>query len=499
MSNLLKAQKSIISIFFVCIAVFLILPSIMITLYSYPCQDDFHYAFYARELMNQGHDIFTMSIIKTVEYYLTFTGCYTSSFLGYFCSGIINCNIWGIRIFELLSLIIFYIALYIFLYSFSCKVMQFERKKILSLYCLLLACFNCLINYSDHDDFYWFITSIQYLFICSLILFGVSFFIYCIYERDQKKRRISLILACILGFAGSGGTLSIAAFCCELFALVFLWGFFVQKCRKVSCIGMGVTMVGAIINGIAPGNYIRDGKPITIGRVLYAGVQSFRYTLERWETFIKNPVFWIIIVFLVVVLGKCRCKEEKYNYKYPLLFIFVLFCLVAGIIFPTILGYGYDCYLILNRGNFISDMAFYLFIFLALFYVKGWIDCKYPTAFKLSVNRDGVICIVVLVTALLILNRGKWLEVPFVKNYCDLASGKVIEYSEYCIGIYNEIAESQDKVVEIYREEVKDKTCMMNPQFFVGWYDYEKEYANRTIARFYEKDAVYLYLKDANK
>ncbi len=485
---------------FIGLAFVLVLPSIAITLYSYPCQDDFHYAFYGRELMNEGHGLLYMALIKTVDYYKTFCGCYTSSFLGYFFSGIINCNLWGIRVFEFLSAIIFYTTLFIFIYTVADKVVKMERNKILPIYCLLLVCFNGLVNYSDHDDFYWFITSVQYLFICSLILLGVSFFILSFYATSIKKQRIFLGLACVLGFLGSGGTLSIAAFCCALYFLFFVWGFFVERSKKTALIGMVFTFLGAVINGVAPGNYIRDGQEISIGRLVHSVIQSFRYTLERWETFVKNPVFWIVMICLIVILLNSKIENlEKYTFKFPLVFIGFLFCLVAGIIFPTMLGYGYGCYVILNRGNFISDMAFYIFLFLALFYLKGWIQKKYSSISNIKINKDIICIVVVCVLGLLILDRFEFHNIPLVKGYRDWLSGECDKYEEYCVGIYNEIAASDEKVVEIHRDSVADITCMMNPQFYVGYYDYEKEYANQTIARFYGKDAVYLYLEDENK
>lgn len=82
--NNLMGRKRIGKIVLMGIAVILVLPSILITLYSYPCQDDFHYAVEAKELLNQGYNLFTMSIARMVEYYVGFTGCYTSSFLGHF-------------------------------------------------------------------------------------------------------------------------------------------------------------------------------------------------------------------------------------------------------------------------------------------------------------------------------------------------------------------------------------------------------------------------------
>ena len=66
---------------FILAVLVLTVPSLMITRYAYPCQDDFHYAFYAQETLAEGHGLFYMAMKWTIEYYKTFRGCYTSSFL----------------------------------------------------------------------------------------------------------------------------------------------------------------------------------------------------------------------------------------------------------------------------------------------------------------------------------------------------------------------------------------------------------------------------------
>lgn len=279
-------------------------------------------------------------------------------------------------------------------------------------------------------------------------------------------------MASILGFLGSGETLSIAAFCCALYFLAAMCGG-ICKQKKYALIGMGSSLFGAIINGIAPGNY---SQPMSIGRLFVAAKHSIRYTLERWETFVKNPIFWIILICMVLILCTCQISEMQYQFRYPIIFILFLFGLVAGIIFPTMLGYGYECYLILNRGNFISDMAFYLFIFLGLFYLKGWISQKYPSLRQITLQRDLLIGVAFVIVMLLAADGNATIH-PIVKEYRDLVTGKYTEWSEYCVGIYDEIASSNDDVVEIYREELGDTACMMNPQFYIGEYNPDKEYA----------------------
>lgn len=478
---------------FILAVLILTIPSLMITRYVYPCQDDFHYAFYAQETMAEGHGLFYMAMKWTIHYYKTFCGCYTSSFLGYFISGIINCDLWGIRIFEFCSLLLFYGALYLFVYAVSHKLMGFARERVLPFYCVLLAMLNGLIYYGWHEAFYWFITSIQYLMITSLILLGIAAFSFGLCEEAGRKKTLFCIAASVLGFLGSGGTLSIAAFCCALYLLTALWGIADRREWKASSLIMGITLLGAIINGVAPGNYLRAGEAQTITDVIYAGKMSVKYAIERWETFAENPVFWIIMILLFAFVFSAERQQSKFDFKLPGLFVLVLFGFVSGIIFPAMLGYGYDVYEILMRGNFISDTAFYLYIFMGTLYIKGWLDRKYHTVSPKVVNRDTVWIGCFLLAALLVFERDDWDRIPFIAEFRELSAGMFAEYSDFCVDIYRQIEESDQDIVEIHTDYVEQQVCLIGPQFFEGWYDPEEEYANRTIARFYGKRAVYIY------
>lgn len=492
-TNIKYHAKYIKKIMYAFLAFILVLPSIVITLYTYPCQDDFSYAFHAREMMAEGHSLLYTAIVWTIKYYKTFCGCYTSSFLGFFVSGIVNCDLWGIRVFELCSALFFYFSLYIFIYAYAYKVMGFVREKVLPLYCILLAFFNGLIYYVWQEAFYWFITSVQYLLISSFIILGTSLFVLMLYEENKKRKTIFFVAASVLGFLGSGGTLSIAAFCCSVYFVAAMWAIAEKKQVKQACIIMGIALFGAILNGLAPGNYIRAGEKKGIGKIVFAVKMSVRYAIERWETFIKNPIFWILMILLCLVVFSCKRQEGRCSFRMPGMFILFLFGTVSGIIFPAILGYSYETYRILMRGNFISDTAFYLYIFIVVFYIKGWLDKKYKGICEKIINRDTIYITGFLIILLLVLDRNDWKQIPFIREYQELAAGKYEEYSAFCVDIYEQIKACDSEVAEVHTDFVEDITCLINPQLYEGWYDPETEYANQSIARFYGKQAVYIY------
>lgn len=495
-------QKKVLStvkhIIYVGLIVALTLPSLVLTLYSYPVQDDFHMAYYGRELMQQGHNLLTMALIKTWEYYRTFSGYYTCSFLGWFFSAAINCNVWGIRIFELMTAIFFYISLWVMIRSVIIYVMGYDKKRVPPFYILLLLCVNGLFIYGEHEDFYWFTACVMYLTTTSFIFYGITLFLRAIDTKSKK----SAVGAAVFGFLGSGGALNIAALCCILYLLAAAWGFFAKKERTISGIVFGVTLAGGIINGLAPGNYIRAGEPLTISKFVEALTGAFVYAFSRVVMFCQHPIYIAVVIILAVYLLMCKSKNSSYGFYFPVLFSAAAFSFVAIIIFPVMMGYGKDAYHVMCRSNFISDIAIYLFTFLTLFYWRGWLERRFPPIAVTGRLESVILLVSVLVLAVIIGNdrpwKGNrmWKTVPFVRETWEWYSGRYREYSDYCIGVYKQIEEAEGNIIEITIREVEDRTCMINPNFRIGYYDQDKEWANRSIAKFYGKDAVYIFLEE---
>lgn len=44
---------------------------------------------------------------------------------------------------------------------------------------------------------------------------------------------------------------------------------------------------------------------------------------------------------------------------------------------------------------------------------------------------------------------------------------------------------------------MEDSTCLENPKFLYGYYDPEETFGNRSYAKFYGVDAVYIYNESA--
>lgn len=476
------------------LAIISMVPSLIYCRYTYPVQDDFHYAYHARLLFGEGHNLFSMAWAKTVDYYLTFTGCYTSSYFGHFFSGIIQCNPVGIQIFCFVSMILFYGAVYLCIFGITKYIFKMNIFKINCIYCLLIFCFTGLIYYAENEDYYWFITSVQYLLITTCILVGIYLYI----KGLREDKIVYLVCAGVLGFLGAGGALNIAAMCFVLFSFVTCFGIFILKKKKPAILVFLVVLVGGLINGLAPGNYIRYGEPLTIKSLIEAVIDSYGYTFLRIEEYLEKPLFVFILLALIIGILLWKPDEELFECRFPFLFTVICITAIAVVIFPVMLGYGGGTYLVICRSNFISDTAIFIASFIGFIYWRCWL---YKKNEKFIVSRKiGIIAIICLTVFSCIVLNGMWKKgTAFYRQIAELKKGIPQEYAAYWIDVYEEIEESEEDIVIMYRENiVEDKTCLINPVFTIGQYDYENSPYNRSIAEFYGKEAVFLMVPDEN-
>lgn len=478
------------------IAFLLIIPTLLGTLYIVPIQDDLYHAMEAREYMEQGHGLFSMAFTKTIENYRTTKPFYTSIFLMWFLSGLFQCSTWDIRIFAFLNAAVFYFAIYVLIHNLVVKVMKWEKNQVLPVYVLLIACLQCLIQYVNHEDIYWFCASVGYLTELSFMLFGAALFISAI-EKESRKR---LAGASVLGILAVGGALNVTAFCCCLYLLITLyaWGG-VKRKRRYAAVGMLITLSGALLNAAAPANFARRGEPVTFAAVWDAVCFSLHWVFERiLQLKSREYLFLPLLLVLAWLPFRAKGKEDDFSFPLPGLVTIGLLGMSAVIVFPAVLGYGGNVYEILERGHFISDLAMYLFLFLIILYWKGWFDRQFfAKGFREKLqNHKAVIDAVVLFAFVIGFIRSDFGNYPAVIQFRDWAGGEYRRYADACSDVYRQIAESEGDIITLTvpRENLIDSTCLVSPMFTAGEYDYLEEWGNRTIAEFYGKKAVYIFV-----
>lgn len=477
-----------------------IIPTILITRYTYPVQDDFHLVTTIHNVMNQGHGIISSALIMTWDYYKNFMGAYSASFFVFVFEALIHCSQPGIMIFETCSLLLFYASMFLLVVAIVKNIFGIGFKYIPIMYFVIISWVNNVYYYADHDDFYWLDTSILYLSIMAIAFIGAWCTTNLPKYHGKKLYWVFCVLGIICSFIGSGANLCLSFMNCAIQVIisVLLW----MKGEKIRIYISPVVagLIGTFINGIAPGNYVRNGGTAGIETLFQSLYLAFRYSYERVEYYLEQPLFGVILIilFLILILFPVEYANFKYGYRLPLCAFAILFCAIAFVSFPGILGYGYECVKICMRLMFVIDCMILIACFIGTLYVSGWIKKKYVNTISSEMKRDiTVVAFVIICFLFTKLRDGEWLWTPVVRMYRELNSGRYEEYSDYVWNVYNQIDSSDEKIAVVYCNELEDKSCLPNPEFCYGDHGNEAEYYyDDTIALYYGKDAVYLYNED---
>lgn len=474
--------------------VIMCLPILICTLYTYPVQDDFFNTWNVRMTMREGHTAFGAALLMALRGWKNYSGYYFSLFLTYFSDALVQCNIWGIRLCQFVMAGLFYATVFLFIRTMVVKVFRYEKEKALPIAFLFFFCLTSLIYFGEHEDFLWFCASVIYLIPMIFILTGC---VCMVYALETEKRRY-MILPMLLGFFGGGAVLNIAAFGCILFVMTAYWGIVVKHKVKDSIVMCAPMLIGGFVNVIAPGNFVRKGG-MENGEVLGAVVGTVEYVWERLKMFLfQYPLSTVVFIALLIFVLCIPLGELTYKFYVPLLFTIVMFAEVCIVVYPVVLGYGLDVYRLMDRSNFISDFVIFFTAFLTIFYWRGWLAVRLSD-FTVKKNLR-----LVAAAGILILFAGAfgWSfrngRIASLRLGRELLHGEISAYAEWNVSVIEAIEkglkESEEKnIIEIFTTPMEDSTCLENPKLTYGYYDPEETWANASMARFYEVDAVYIY------
>lgn len=473
------------------------IPIVVCTLYTYPVQDDFYNTWNVRQTMQEGYNAFGAALLMAIRGWSDYSGYYFSLFITYFSDAVIHCSIWGIRICQFLMAVCFYLSVFLLIRIIVIRVFKYEKRKSLRIVFLFFICLTSMYYFVEHEDFLWFCASVIYLIPMIFIFLGILCMIYVLDTANYKY----LIIPVLLGFLAGGAVLNIAAFGCIVYIMTAYWGIIVKKKIKASvcmCIPM---LSGGIINVIAPGNFIRRGKPLTGGEILSTAVGTYHYVLVRIKMFLLHyPLFVAVLTTLIVILFLWKPRKSSYKFYVPLLFTFMMFLTVWTVIFPVALGYGMDIYYMMERSNFISDFVIFLAVFLTIFYWRGWMAVKFPKVYIKEKHRLTAVLFIYVIFATSIILSVKTDHIASLRIYKELIGGEIPAYAQWNVSVIEKMENAVERageknIIEIQVGKMEDNVCLINPKLWYGYYDPEVEFANGSMARFYEVDAVYIYDK----
>lgn len=483
-------NSKLIDILLVIGIVFPCLVYLVISLYTYPTQDDFMYTAWMNEKMAEGHNVLASALIINADKYVNYRGYYLSSFLYYFFDGIINCSVLGTRIFCFVSILAFYLSLYGFINSVVRKVMHASsRLSLFAIFCVF-TCLNCTYYFFEHEIFYWMCSTQVSLVPLAMIFGGGILFIDAI--NNQSVVRFAIVG--IIGILVGGSLPNIALIAAVIFTILLYWAIVVKKCIKPAILAYVPLVVGEMLNAFAPSSLNTVGEEE--GELLLSLKQSAGFVYERAMELLRGfPIIGILFLFLLVVLLLEYKPKGDYRFPFPILFSVLIVFAQVIVTYPIILAYSYDVAKIMHRTLFVMDMFFYLSGVTVIFYWAGWIK----THIKLREELQKVkIPLYIALACVCVLLSGYRLSTNALYNSTkELCNGNVRKYSSWVVNIMEQVKNSDDDIVTIYDKDMAENTPLRYPYYNFDYYDPDTEYVgNSAMAAFYGKKAIFILSDD---
>lgn len=477
-----KYKKIIPNLIKILLIAAMIVPVCVTCLHIYPAADDFSNAFVIRNGIIDYKSYFGAALVYAVSMYKTTSGYFFAMFLNGFFTPFLRFGTMGIRMFCLVTNLLFYFALYFFVRVTAKSLGKItDNSSILTIYTLALFCFTNI--YLNIESNFWYCVSVAYVFIIILMLFGTGSFILAV----TTKRKRFLIIAIILGVLSSGSSLNVVALNCFLYLVIGIYGWLTKKARVESITGFIFPLISGLVNLASPGNFMRHEAFSSDYDIAGALINSTLLVLSRLYKLFSNSLLPWILVFLFVYIWLYTDKVKiSMNLHPALMGIIWLFALIV-FAFPVYLGYINH---FPDRCIFVQDTAMYIFLFVLTAYSVNWLKNKVPDDKKEDRKHHMVRTLFVLFIPFCMWHSGKTLADAYPSLYLteQLTNGNIAMFDAYWEGVLEEIETSPDDDVVIRREPFKYADLLKNP----GLTDDPAHWINAYVAWYYGKNSAQL-------
>lgn len=445
--------------------------------YSFYCADDFSHANAVGVFGENIFELFKASIRYMIEMYRTWQGTYFSMFLQAFLSPINGFGEMQLAI-VMVGNVVFFILSLLLLIKEICSFIKIDNR--IKAFLSLLALFSILDFKAWPEIFYWFSGATSYSFPLSVTMLGIVLYL-------KNKNIITYVIACLLSFLASGGSLTVAGTSCfGILTILFVKGY--KKCKKKDFIFFGIAVLGAIINTVAPGNYMRHDQMDTSG--LHIGVaflKSINQTILTLEYLLFQTPF-LVILLLCIVAGFCISGKRSFNKNQ--IYKTMGMCAVMPIVtcFPVFLAYAPSTIYFANRCDFVC--TFVVIIVIMMISVLSGILLKESGFIKEKGRELLLLSLLVLCLVMPALNESFRYSNTVIYRMCEnTATGNFKRYHDEVMNIYKTIEESEsaDVIIESLPAAVADFQDISTTLSTDSAY-----WTNQALATYYGKNSIAL-------
>lgn len=477
--NIHFSKKNLIYAALILCNVYMILTIVRVGSYTILNADDFSHGVEIGVYRTDFFSYLNASFKYAYKEYTGWQGTYFSMFFQALLSPVNNYGLTQLKYTMIAVNLLFFVSLIFFMHT-ALKSLN-QQNRLINLAVITSVIF-ALTNYNPYQEvYYWYSGAVSYSVPLSLLLIGFAL----ILKMNKQFKPGYFIGASVLGFLAMGGSLTVTALGCYGLLLIALYYFIREKkIIKSDFIVFGIWFIGALINALAPGNFVRHGVIDDTGLHLRDSIHDAIYMMDiRLQWFINNTnIAWILLVFIII--GIYVGKKTDFNHKSYYI------CSILGIAAPILvafpIGMGYSAQYIPNRCAFLIDFSI-LLSFLNLFFALGiCISGKLE-----ETNRKTVITLLFIMLSvtwmydnyrlksMVVLNINKQFEDGIYQNYYD----RMIDVYH----IFEEGEKGTDLVMK--RKDIPEDieyfnnfTLSDNPDYWVNTY----------IAKYYGLNSVVL-------
>ncbi len=463
----------------IAVILFIVLPIIVASTMSFYRGDDFVENALIANKRRSIIELFLVSVQFVKDSYLAWTGCYFTKFIQNFFHPLNGAGLLQLRVVMIINAVLFVVGVYLF-------ILGIYKKEINSLQCKLLlvaCCFVGILGFEPwYQIFYWYTGAVAYTVPLSVLLIALALI-------TLAEKKINYIVSGILLFCASGGSLPIAGIGCYWMLMVCVSRFYKRRLKKEEIILFIIAVIGALINCLAPGNFVRhdviDESGVHFFRAI---IYSFSEVVATGEWLLIETPF-IVIGVIALSVGIYIGKKFQVDKNYSLLMI--VMNTVAPIVtyYPVCLGYSSGGGP--NRCRFILTFVFVVSVINTLVLTGKIIADRV----KANYMREAVVVIVLLVLIMPTEREGwKLSEFAPYKTLMELTDGSIQEYYRDVNRIYDVIETDENDDVFIY-ERPEDIEVFLPMDFNQN----PKHLINTEIAQYYGKNSVQWVLEPVYK
>ena len=472
-----------------------LIPIIVLATYNFPCGDDFSASDDVRlAWMHTGSVIALLKAAwdNVVFNYLEWSGVYMSVFWTSLQPGLFGEQFYWLTTFITVGL--FCMAVSYFVHVIFTKYFPIEGYAAKCLGILYLFTIIQCVPYGN-EGLFWHAGTANYCWAFSFLVILISLMLSIYKEKRSSYRIIKCAMACIFAiFVGGGNYISGLQGTIWMVTAIGVIIVFekwnnkgkyteILKANVTNLIPVIVLIIAFAFSVFAPGNEERKLESVGMG-VVKAVFISFYYCLEM---FVDEWLCWPILLLMALAIPFMWqiAKKQKFQFGYPAIVVLLCYAFASAAYTPLLYAQGN---LAAPRVRNIIFFIEILMIYIALFYMTGWISKR----IELKEKETGMgvkyyICIVAMFFLFASAISIKADDSTFVASeaFFDIVSGQAAKYKE----------QNEERLVLYLDEDLKDIVVKryVDPPMLLHVEDNVPDptrWINLVTAKYYEKESV---------